>query len=228
MQFESIPSLNLSDRIRSIVRERIVQGTLAPASRINEVHMAEALRVSRTPLREALNGLVAEGALRSVPRRGFFVRPLSVEEFLAIYPIRALLDPEALRLSGIPSPQRIRELERLNRQLRAEPDCEQRVRLDDQWHLELVSGCPNPVLLDLIRQFMMRTRRYELAFYRATPNLETSTADHQRVIAAARRNDMQGALQALRNNMTSGIDPIVAWLRERDDTARTGPGRTER
>ncbi len=217
---------NLSSRIRSLVRERIVNGELAPGARINEVHLAEELRVSRTPLREALTGLAAEGALRSVPRRGFFVLPLTVEEFLAIYPIRGLLDPAAFRLSGIPSPQRIRKLEQLNQRMRREPDPEERVRLDDAWHLELIAACPNPVLLDLIRQFMERTRRYELAFYRETRNLEISTADHDRVIAAVRRGDMAAALAALESNLTSGIEPIVAWLTQRQEADHSHLRRT--
>jgi len=218
---------NLSDRIRSIVRELIVDGRLAPDSRINEVHLAAQLEVSRTPLREALIGLVAEGALTSIPRRGFFVRPLTVEEFRHIYPIRGLLDPEAFRLSGLPSEEQISRLKRLNREMRQESDIEERIRLDDEWHLDLIANCPNPVLLDLIRQFMMRTRRYELAFYRDDCNLETSIGDHGRVILAAEAGDLDAAIEALRINMTSGIEPILTWLgksqptRPSSTTART-------
>lgn len=217
----------LSDRIRSLVREQIVGGELGPGTRINEVHLARELQVSRTPLREALTGLVAEGALSAVARRGFFVRPLSVDEFLHIYPIRAILDPAAFRLAGIPGPERIQKLERINERLRREGDVEARVRLDDAWHLELLAPCPNPVLLELIQQFMQRTRRYELALYRETRNLEISTSDHERVMEAARRGDMDAALVALDNNLRSGIEPVVAWLRERKPAAQTGARRSD-
>lgn len=218
---------NLSDRIRSIVRELIVDGRLAPDSRINEVHLAAQLEVSRTPLREALIGLVAEDALTSIPRRGFFVRPLTVEEFRNIYPIRGLLDPEALRLSGIPSQKQISSLKRLNREMRQESDIGERIRLDDEWHLDLIAACPNAVLLGLIRQFMMKTRRYELAFYRDDRNLATSIGNHGRVIMAAEAGDLDAAIEALRINMTSGIEPILTWLaksqptRPSSTTART-------
>jgi DNA-binding GntR family transcriptional regulator len=210
---------NLSDRIRTVVREMIVNGDLAPDSRINEVHLADRLQVSRTPLREALTALLAEGALTSISRRGSFVRPLSVDEFRHIYPIRALLDPEALRLSGLPSPGRMARLRLLNERLRREPDVDARIRLDDEWHLELIADCPNPILLDLIRQFMLRTRRYELAFYKDTRNLEISITDHRRVITAAARGDLDGAIEALKANLTSGIAPIVDWLKKRRGVA---------
>ena len=212
MQSVLRPRLNLSEQIREIVRERILDGELSPDSRINEARLAEELDVSRTPVREALMGLVSEGALRSVPGRGVFVRTLSVDEFRHIYPIRSLLDPEALRLTGLPPPGRLARLEELNEQMRRENDAGERVRLDDAWHLELVADCPNPVLLDLIRQFMARTRRYELAFYRNERNRDISTEDHARVHAAAKARDLAGAIEALVANLTSGIEPILTWL----------------
>jgi len=206
------PSTNLSDQIRAVVRQRIIEGDLAPDSRINEVHLAAELQVSRTPLREALTGLVAEGALTSIPRRGFFVRPLSAEEFRHIYPIRALLDPEALRLAGLPSPQRIARLERLNQRMEAAATAEERIHLDDAWHLELLADCPNPVLLELIQQFMLRTRRYELAYFRDPRHVQTASDDHRRLLVAAQGGDLEGAIEALRRNLTGGMAPILHWL----------------
>src|SRR5690349_21308913 len=101
---------NLSDQAAGLVRTMIVNGELPAGHRINEVHLALRLGVSRTPLREALAGLEREGALTSVPRIGWFVRPLTLDEFRQIYPIRGLLDPEALRLAGLPSPDLLKRL----------------------------------------------------------------------------------------------------------------------
>src|SRR5688572_10990022 len=96
------PRDNLSGALVTKLRHMIVDGTLPAGGRLNEVHLAQQLGVSRTPLREALTRLAQEGALTSLPRIGWFVRPLTVEELEQIYPIRALLDPEALRLAGLP------------------------------------------------------------------------------------------------------------------------------
>src|SRR5256885_11811966 len=95
---------NISHTVAIELRNMIVDGRLPAGERINEVHLSKQLGVSRTPLREALARLNQEGALRHVPRIGYFVRPLTLEEFEQIYPIRQLLDPEALRLAGLPSP----------------------------------------------------------------------------------------------------------------------------
>src|SRR5512145_3527967 len=98
---------NLSDSIALKLRNLIVDGHLPAGARINEVHLSQQLGVSRTPLREALARLAQEGALRSVARIGYFVRPLTVEEFDQLYDIRPILDPEALRLAGLPSRERM-------------------------------------------------------------------------------------------------------------------------
>src|SRR4051812_30166736 len=76
---------NLSDALVIELRNQIVDGRLPAGERINEVHLAQALGVSRTPLREALARLAHEGALRAVPRIGYFVRPLTLEELEQIY-----------------------------------------------------------------------------------------------------------------------------------------------
>lgn len=206
------PRPNISSELANRLRDMIFDGDLLAGTRINEVHLAMQLGVSRTPLREALTMLVAEEALDSVPRRGFFVRQLSREEFEDIYPIRALLDPEALRLSGIPSPEGFARLEKLNQKIRAAKNHKLRASLDDDWHLELISNCQNQVMLDLIKLFMRRFRRYGLAFLRDQKLIATVNAEHQEILQALRRGDMDGAREWLRKNLTSDKNPILEWL----------------
>src|SRR5436853_385060 len=119
------PRGNISEELADRLRNMIVDGGLAAGERINEVHLALRLGVSRTPLREALARLAREGTLASVPRIGWFVKPLTLDEFDQLYPIRPLLDPEALRLAGLPSPARLEQLEALNRRILAARKAEQ-------------------------------------------------------------------------------------------------------
>ena len=207
---------NLGAALVSVLREMIVDGRLRAGERVNEVRLAASLGVSRTPLREALGHLVAEEAVTSTPRFGYFVRPLTADEFRQVYPIRALLDPEALRLSGIPSRDRIAALEAANVRLRRARDAEAAISLDDAWHLELVAGCPNRVLVGLIEQFMRRTRRYEIAYMREARHVRGATDHHRSILAALRRRDLRGACDALSRNMETGTEPILRWLEARE------------
>lgn len=206
---------NLANDLADTIRDLIVDGDLKPASRLNEVHLAAELGVSRTPLREALSRLAAEGAVYSAPRLGFFVSPLSADEFEQIYPIRALLDPEALRLSGIPTPDRLARLAGINARMAAASTPGVVIALDDEWHLELVASCPNRVLLQLIEQFMLLTRRYEMALMRERQHVARSTASHeeiQHLLAAGRLDE---ACTVLRDNLQTGFEPILEWLRSK-------------
>jgi len=215
----AVPRGNISDDLVNQLRNMIVDGTLAAGERINEVHLSRALGVSRTPLREALARLGREGTLMSVPRIGWFVKSLSVEEFEQIYPIRALLDPEALRLAGLPSAERIDRLEGLNARIAETHDPDRMITLDDEWHLELIAGCPNKVLLDLVREFIQRTRRYEIALMREQRNVAVATGTHRDIMTALRRRDLDGAVAALRRNLQTGLEPIRAWLESREGAA---------
>jgi DNA-binding GntR family transcriptional regulator len=206
---------NLSGELAVRLRNMIVDGRLPAGERINEVHLAARLGVSRTPLREALAKLEREGALSSLPRIGWFVRPLTLDEFEQIYPIRPLLDPEALRLAGLPTGERLERLEALNARIAAERDADAAIALDDEWHLLLIEGCPNRVLVDLIRQFIGRTRRYEIALMREGANVAVAAETHAGILAALRNGDLDTACARLRRNLQAGFAPIADWLRER-------------
>jgi DNA-binding GntR family transcriptional regulator len=209
---------NLSDSVVLKLRHMIVDGQLAAGARINEVHLSRQLAISRTPLREALARLAQEGALRSVARIGYFVRPLTVEEFEQLYDIRPILDPEALRLAGLPSRERMQQLQELNDAIGRARDSDAIINLDDEFHMELIAGCPNQVLIDLIRQIIQRTRRYEMALMRESRNVAVATANHKEIMTALRKRDLRGACAALRNNLRTGREPILAWLKARPPT----------
>src|SRR5438105_5987950 len=138
---------NISETVAETLRDMIVDGRLEDGTRINEVHLSEQLAISRTPLREALMRLASEGALTVKPRIGFFVQPLTVEELEQIYPMRAILDPQALRIAGLPSRDALARLTAINNQLRALTSPRQVLAADDRFHRELLAECPNRVLV---------------------------------------------------------------------------------
>lgn len=211
---------NTSDSVATAVRHMIVDGELTAGERINEVHLSQQLGVSRTPLREALALLAHEGALETIPRIGHFVRPLTVDEIEQLYQIRPLLDPEALRLAGLPAKEKIGRLRDLNESIAAAKEPDEVIGADDEWHIELISDCPNKILVDLIKQFIRRTHRYEVALMRERKHVVTATTNHRSILAALKRRDLDAACSALRVNLESGRAPIVAWLESREAASR--------
>ncbi|MEO6580577.1 MAG: GntR family transcriptional regulator [Sphingomicrobium sp.] len=210
---------NISDELVNVLRMMIVDGELGGGERINEVQIAERLAVSRTPLREALALLAREGTLTNVPRIGWFVKPLTVAEFDQLYAIRPLLDPEALRLAELPSPSRISKLEEVNDRILAASTPDEVIELDDEFHMLLIADCPNLVLVDLIRNFIRRTHRYEIGLVRDRGRVAIAHDNHRDILSALRSRDLDAAVAALRTNLQSGQEPIRAWLTSREKTA---------
>jgi DNA-binding GntR family transcriptional regulator len=207
---------SVSDGVAAAIRSMILDGRLADGERINEVRLAAALGVSRTPLREALNRLAAEGALLNVTGQGHRVAPLSVAEFDQLYDIRPILDPAALAMCPLPSVECLAELAAINAAFRRTTDGESAIDLDNQWHLLLLADCPNRVLVGMIETIIAKTRRYELALLRERPRVQAAGNDHDRIMEALRQGDLGAACDLLRHNMQSGKQPVMNWLRARD------------
>ena len=83
---------SLHEEVAQQLRDQIFAGTLFQGSFIDEVALCEHLKISRTPLREALKVLTAEGLVRHEPRRGSFVNEVSEQDLDEIFPIIALLE----------------------------------------------------------------------------------------------------------------------------------------
>jgi DNA-binding GntR family transcriptional regulator len=209
---------NLSNGAVAYIRRRIVTGALADGTRLNEVRLAEALGISRTPLREALGQLVAAGLVEVRPRRGFFVKPLTSDEAREIYPVRRLLDPAALREGGIPPTPVLHGLRATNERLAATgDDSTARVDIDDAWHRRLIGHCSNRHLLRLIDHHMTRTRRYELAWFAAGGSLGTATDEHDAILDALDSANLDAACAALAHNLETALPHLIAWLDTRAD-----------
>src|SRR5262245_4984988 len=96
---DTIDHRTLRERVYDYIRDEILAERLAPGSELNEVALAQALGVSRGPVREALGRLEAGGLITIRPRRGAVVRSLSAQEFLEAYQVREALEVMAVRLA---------------------------------------------------------------------------------------------------------------------------------
>src|SRR5690606_31139082 len=80
------------NRVYAAIRRMAVNFEFRPEQRINEVELAAALNVSRTPVREALNRLVIEGLITLVPNKGFYCRPFDAEQIMSLFEVRTALE----------------------------------------------------------------------------------------------------------------------------------------
>lgn len=218
MQYTISQTEPISHQAAAAIRAMVIDGEISDGTRINEVKLSRQLGISRTPLREGLGHLVAEHFVEVIPRRGFFTCELSAAEFNNLYDMRPILDPQALLAGGQPSDVDIDQLEVANRAFLQADDGPSAVNADEQFHRLLLARCQNGVLLEIIENMMARTRRYELALFRETDRRPVAGDEHAQIIQALRDQDLDQAAEALRQNLTTGRDPVLTWL-----TARSGP-----
>jgi DNA-binding GntR family transcriptional regulator len=93
------PALLLHDQISQYLREQIIKGQLEEGKRLSEANLQKMFRTSRTPIREAFRRLEAEGFVEFLPRKGAFVRSISLEDLRETYEVRASIEGLAIRLA---------------------------------------------------------------------------------------------------------------------------------
>jgi len=203
----------LRSEVRRLLLEEIVRGDLAPSEGINEAELSSRLGVSRTPLREAMLGLMQEGFITATPGRGFSVRALTREDAEAIYPILSALEGLALRSAWPISSLRLRQLEAANQKLEsARSDPGVALARDREWHALLLADCSNRLLLSIIENLKDHAARYEDAFMRHSGQVILSVAQHREILAAIRRDDLSRALELLEKNWRVSLDFLGPWL----------------
>jgi DNA-binding GntR family transcriptional regulator len=209
--------------LRTSVHRRVVglmtSGELEPGQTITEAGLSKSLGVSRTPVREALLQLEAEGVLQSTPARGFTVRDLSPTEAAELFPILASLESLAVRLS--PKKPDLAHLQNLDHQLTAATDPVERWHLDSEFHEFLTDGCPNLSLRTMIRQLRVSLSRYEIEFMRrAGRDWEHAKGPrHAAILDALKEGDEEGLDIAITQNWQDSLDAVKSWLKELNPTS---------
>ncbi|BEP42164.1 GntR family transcriptional regulator [Variovorax sp. 375MFSha3.1] len=197
---------SLHDEVAATLREQIFDGSLAPGSFVDETALCERLSISRTPLREALKVLTAEGLLRHEPRRGCFVNEVTERDLDEIFPVIALLEGrcayEAARNASDAELQELDALhERLVRHARAK-------RINDYYatnhiiHEAIIKLADNKWLAQVIGDLRKILKLARLQQLHAPGRLDQSLSEHLAVFAALKARDSEGADAAMRTHLT--------------------------
>ena len=222
---ENIRPVPLRELIYQQLLDRVVKGQIAPGDPIRDTEVSAELGVSRTPVREALLRLSKEGLLINRHHRGFVVSSMSSNVIRESYPIIWTLESLALQSVSTFTPDRIARLEKLNSDLKNRThDPAHRIRVDDQWHQELVSDCPNQRLQVLIRELKAVVLRYEFAYMGDTHLVERSYEEHAEVIAALSAGGVDQALPLLVTHWKRSLDGMLQRLEQAQQLVETGQG----
>lgn len=158
-----------AERVVDVLRSHLIEGRLAPGTRLSEEVLAAGLNVSRNTLREAFRILAHERLLVHEMNRGVFVRELTADDVRSIYQLRTLIEPAALRSAGDPGAAALSRV-----RLAVTDGLAARERLDWQgvgtanmhFHLAVTGLMRNPRLDSMMGQLLVELR---LAFHIMTP-----------------------------------------------------------
>lgn len=217
----------LRTEVRDIIFQLISKGELASGQRIKEEALSAELGISRTPLREALFGLEAEGFVKADPARGFSVVVMTAEEVRELYPILWTLEDLALSLIKDLGFIDVYALVDINTRMGNKKSALDIKELDTRWHTTLLEPCSNRALHALIARTKGMLRRYEIAYMRQSGLVANSIKQHKGIIAAVRKGDKKLARNRLKDHWTFGMESVVSWLSELEDTGtdyKAGPG----
>jgi len=189
---------------------------LRPGERVNELELARQLGVSRTPVREALNRIAAEGFLVATPHRGYTVRALDAQQLMALYEYRATVELGVVRLvCARASDQALAELARSVEGSRDEVETDaQALRLlsrDEAFHEHLASLAGNPEFLRSVRSLNERIRFPRWIDLKARRGQTRN--DHPDIVRALQSRDVAAVQALMSQHIDKHLDQVVELAR---------------
>lgn len=192
------------------ILQEVLDGVHEPGKCLKDTELAEALGISRTPVREALLRLTQEHILENRPGRGFTVRLMDPREAAETYPILWTLEGLAVTLLDGITDDDLRELESLNEQLVGSAGSPAAaLRIDSDWHSLLVRTAANERLIAVTRSLRLVVMRYECAFMRETGRVAQSVSDHKHLITALKQGDTARAAALLKEHWQRSLAAVV-------------------
>jgi DNA-binding GntR family transcriptional regulator len=202
---------NLASLTYKAVSDMIRHRRLKGGQVIVEARLAEALGISRTPLREALQRLEGEGLVRKGDGRNYVVRRVDIGEYLQSLKLRLLIEPEAavLAIPNIPRRQLIAVRREIHELLDATAyHTDAHWVSDDNLHNLIIDHCANAVMAKVLRELRATTRLFEID--RLKDRLKPDSTEHLVIIEALERGDAEQT----RSAVAVHIESLISFARE--------------
>jgi DNA-binding GntR family transcriptional regulator len=200
-----------------MLRDLIVRGELKAGERIAETAVSEALGLSRTPLREALKLLAAEGLVELSPNRGATITPLRLNEVAALFEAVSGVERIAAELAAgrltEPDLEHLRDLQR-RMELHFEAN-EQTAYFDlnEEVHRSIVAGAKNEVLASAHAWLLSRAQRARFLALRMQDRWSQSVAEHRAILAALEARDAALSGRLMADHVLHTGDIVTAILK---------------
>ena len=205
-----LASRPLYEEVADQLRVRIFAHELAPGTWIDEQTLAKEFGISRTPLREAIKVLAAEGLITMKLRRGAYVTEVNRGDLEQIFTILSLLEGQAAKEAATKAQEKdLNELDDMHLRLEkaaADRNLEQFFEVNVRFHERIIAIANNPWLTDVIadlRKVLKLQRKDSLS---RTGRLQSSLSEHREILKALLKRDPIAAEQAMRTHLARGLE----------------------
>ena len=198
----------LYEEVAELLRQQIFSRALEPGSWIDELKIADEYGISRTPLREALKVLAAEGLVTMKVRRGAYVTEVNEKDLSDVYHLLSLLESDAAGVvAARATSDQLKELQDLHAELEAAVDDRERFfAVNERFHMRVLEISDNrwrsQMVADL-RKVMKLNRHNSLL---KSGRIQESLAEHRAVMAALAARDADTTVQNMRAHFANGLE----------------------
>jgi DNA-binding GntR family transcriptional regulator len=216
IQFQTV-----ADAATAALRELIVNGELVEDTPLRQDELAERLGISRTPLREAITRLAAEGLVRTDRYKGAIVRRPTAAELREVYEIREVLECFAGRLATEHvTPEDVDALDRVLNAFERASSTEEWARLNTRFHMDMYAISGRSQLVELISTMRNRSEFYVRVLVTSPGRADKAEQDHREILAALEKRDADEVERAIREHLRHTVEAVTDALNETPTESR--------
>jgi DNA-binding GntR family transcriptional regulator len=217
------PPNSISDQIYERLKQQILHGEIEPGERLMQNQVAENLRASRTPVREAFRRLEQDGVVERVPQGGVRVTLLDIEAIQEVFGIRNVLEAYAVELAcGRITAEEIGSLKRLVTQagellssgeLGRETKIKRLFELNSQFHDTIYRASGNSYLMSMINSLRFIVGRLRFLGLRADSTWSRAWDEHAQLIYLLERKDKESAARFLKSHLVNAVSDVLMGMK---------------
>lgn len=208
--------LPLRDVVFNTLRQSILKGDLRPGERLMEIHLADQLGVSRTPIREAIRMLELDGLVKMVPRKGAQVASISRDDVIDVLEVRKALDTLAISLACDRIDQEgLADLKNASNNFKESTKTKNATKIaeaDVAFHDVIHKASGNKRLSVMISNLAERIFRYRLEYIKESSDCLKLIEEHEKMVEFIEKGDKEGAVRAIENHIDNQEKSILEQI----------------
>lgn len=220
LQLDANSYLPLRDVVYNTLRNAILRGELKPGDRLMEMHLANKLGVSRTPIREAIHLLEQEGLAITIPRKGAQVAKMTEKDLQDVLEIRDALDALAVTIGC--ERRTTEQLEEIKVALKdfeiatKGKDARKIVEADERFHNVIYKMANNPKLESIVKNLKEQMYRYRYEYIKGNETYDVLIAEHAAIIEGFEKKDVEYVKHIMHQHLMNQVEAVKLVIQEQE------------